>query len=188
MDLDPESITAFFVGLKSRMAVFAMQRAVNTYREEPLLAIMPGVTLQELWDTLGTAESALLAISVMVVVTGLLSMVTVLLAGLNERRREMAILRSVGARPGHVFGLLVIESIVIAALGALLGLLTLYVVLFSAQPLVEARFGLYIPIAPPTLRDMIVVCAVVVAGFVAGCVPAYRAYRYSVADGMIVYT
>lgn len=106
MDLRPKTITAFLIGLKSRLAAFKVQRQVNEYRQEPLLAILPGVALQELWSLMGTAETALTAISSFVVVAGLLGMLTMLLASLNERRREMAILRSVGARPLHVFGLI----------------------------------------------------------------------------------
>lgn len=95
-DLRPRAITAFLVGLKSRFAAFSAQRYVNNYRQEPLLAILPGVALQELWNLMGTAEAALAVISVFVVISGLLGMLTMLLASLNERRREMAILRSVG--------------------------------------------------------------------------------------------
>jgi len=184
----PESITAFLVGLKSRTAAVGMLRAVNTYQQEPLLAIMPGVALQELWDTMGTVETALLAISLMVVATGLLGMITVILAGLNERRREMAILRSVGARPIHIFSLLVAEASFVAALGAGCGVGFLYIALFIAQTIIEARFGLYIPIELPMIRDLVILLLVIGAGFLSGFIPGYRAYRFSVADGMIVRT
>jgi putative ABC transport system permease protein len=186
MDLRPKVISAFQVGLESKLAVFALQRFINGYRREALLAILPGVALQELWDLMGTAEAALTAISVFVVATGLLGMLIMLLAGLNERRREMAILRSVGARPLHVFGLFVTEATVLTTLGSLLGLALLYAVLLVAQPIVDDRFGLYLSISPPTARDLAVIGLVIAAGFAAGAIPAYRAYRRSLADGMMV--
>ena len=71
MDLTPKAITAAMVGLKSKLATFKIQRAINNYQEEPLSAIMPGVALQELWGLIGTAETALSAVSAMVVVTAL---------------------------------------------------------------------------------------------------------------------
>ncbi len=188
MDLRPKTITAFLIGLKSRLAAFKVQRQVNEYRQEPLLAILPGVALQELWSLMGTAETALTAISSFVVVAGLLGMLTMLLASLNERRREMAILRSVGARPLHVFGLFIVEATVLTVLGTLLGLALLYFALIVAQPIVDTRFGLYLSIGLPTARDLAVVVLVVFAGFVAGAFPAYRAYRQSLADGMIMRT
>ena len=105
--LQPKTITAAMVGLKSRAAVFRVQRFVNNYSEEPLLAAIPGVALQELWDTMAIAQKALLAISVLVVLVSIFGMATAILTSLNERRREMAVLRSVGARPWHVFALFV---------------------------------------------------------------------------------
>ena len=186
MELRPEAITAFLVGTKSRFAVFELQRTINEFRREPLLAILPGVALQELWDLMGTAEAALSAITWFVVAAGLLGMLIMLLAGLGERRREMAILRSVGARPGHIFALLVAEGTLLTAAGAALGLGLLYVALVVARPVVEARFGLHLGIAPPTARDALLIGAVILAGVVAGAVPALKASRQSLADGMIV--
>ena len=110
MDLKPKAITAALVGLKSKLATFQLQRAINEYAQEPLSAIMPGAALQELWGLVGTAETALSVVSAMVVATALLGMVTMILTTLNERRREMAILRSVGARPRTILGLLMAEA------------------------------------------------------------------------------
>jgi putative ABC transport system permease protein len=185
---EPEAITAFLLGVDSKLATFDIQRKVNEYRTEPLLAILPGVTLQELWDSMGTLESALLAISVMVVGSGLLGMMTVSLAALNERRREMAILRSVGARPAHIFGLLVLESGILAMAGALAGLALLYVGLGSLQPFIQSNFGLRIPLEAPSLWQWTMLGLVVLAGCLSGIVPATRAYRNALADGMIVQT
>lgn len=188
MTLRPKAITAFLVGLESRLDVFAVQRFVNTYREEPLLAVLPGVALHELWDLMGTAEAALAAISVCVVATGLLGMLTMLLASLNERRREMAILRSVGARPAQIFALFAVEATILTLLGTILGLALLYLSLVVAQPIVDTRYGLHLSIGLPTGRDLAVLGLVIFAGFVAGAVPAFRAYRQSLADGLMVRT
>ena len=134
MDLTPVTITAFLVGLESKIAIFGVQRRINEYREEPLLAIIPGVALQELWDLMSVAENLLRVVSSMVVVTGLLGMLTVILSSLEARRREMAVLRSVGARPLHVFALFMSEAGVLALLGAAAGVVLLYVSLLIGQP------------------------------------------------------
>ncbi|MGS0639536.1 ABC transporter permease, partial [Citrobacter sp. VF227] len=126
LDLQPQQITAFLLGLNSKVATFTLQREINQYRGEPLLAILPGVALQELWSLMGTAEKALFVVSLFVVLTGLIGMLTAILTSLNERRREMAILRSVGARPWHIAALLIIEAFGLALAGTLLGLALLY--------------------------------------------------------------
>lgn len=186
IDLQPRAITAALFGLKSRLAAFGLQRHINEYRAEPLLAIFPGVALQELWGLMRTAEAALAIVSAVVVATGLLGMLTMLLASLDERRREMAILRSVGARPYHIFALLIAEAVLLAGLGVLVGLALLYGLLLVAQPIVNAQFGLFLPITPPSGRDLAIIGIVMAAAVLAGAIPAFRAYRQSVADGMTV--
>lgn len=186
MDLTPKAVTAALVGVKSPLKTFALQRSINTYPEEPLLAILPGVALQELWAIVGIAETALLAVSVLVVVTALIGMMATLFASLNERRREMAIFRAMGASPRTILGLLVLEATLTAALGSLLGLVMLYAGLWVAQPLVDSAFGLYLPIDAPAQREILTLLAVVFAGAIVSLLPALRAYRLSLADGMMV--
>lgn len=160
MKLEPQAITAALVGVKSRLQVFGLQRSINEYPQEPLLAILPGVALQELWQIVGIAETALIGVSAMVVVTALLGMMATIFASLSERRREMAIFRAMGARPRVILGLLVLEAVLMVAIGAILGLAFLYVGLFIAQPLVDSAFGLRLPIEAPTLRELWVLCGV----------------------------
>ena len=182
------AITAFLVGLKSRGAVLGMQRFVNEFDWEPLSAILPGVALLELWEIVGAAERMLLAVSVLVVAVGLAGMLVALLTGLSERRRELAVLRSVGARPLHVFALMLGEAALLTLLGLALGVAAVYAVLAAGQPWLEARFGLYLPLAWPSLQELGVMMAVAAAGTLVGLIPAYRAYRLSLADGMTIRT
>ena len=186
LDLIPEEITSFLIGLKSKIHVFDLQRKVNTYKEEPLSAIMPGVALQELWNILRTAETGLRVITWFVLFAGLLGMVTSLLSGLNERRREMAILRSVGAGPGTISFLLILEATVLTLAGIIFGLFILYLALFVSQPILEAYFGLFIPINPPSNRDIIILGGILLTAMLMGIIPALRAYYQSLADGMTI--
>ena len=186
MPLQPKAVTAALVGLKSKIATFKLQRAINEYPKEALSAILPGAALQELWGLVGTAETALSAVSAMVVVTALLGMVTMILTTLNERRREMAILRSVGAGPRTILGLLVSEAAVLVTAGVVLGAAFLYTALIILQPLIDRQFGLYVPVNAPTAYEISLLCGIVVAGILAGLLPALRAYRLSLADGMMV--
>jgi putative ABC transport system permease protein len=186
MNLRPKAVTAAMVGLKSKIAIFQLQRYVNNYRSEPLSAILPGATLYELWGLVGTAETALMVVSFMVVVTAILGMITMILATLNERRREIAILRSVGAGPRTVLGLLVSEAGILTLLGVIVGVVATYVLLFALRPVIDATYGLYLDISPPTGTELGVLAIIVVGGFIAGLLPAFRAYQHSLADGMTV--
>jgi putative ABC transport system permease protein len=182
----PERISAILIGLKSRGAALQMQRFVNEYRGEPLTAILPGATLLELWSITGVAERALMAVAVFVVAVGLIGMLTALLTNLEERRREMAILRSVGARPLHVLGLITGEALVLTVAGAVAGLAVLYALLLAFAPLLETRFGLFVAIGWPTAGEFAFLGALALLGFIVGLIPGYRIYRFTLVDGMTV--
>ena len=186
MRLRPKAVTAAMVGLKSKLAIFKLQRYVNQYRSEPLSAILPGATLYELWGLVGTAETALMVVSFMVVVTAILGMITMILATLNERRREIAILRSVGAGPRTVIGLLVLEAGILTLAGVIVGVVLTYVLLFALRPVIDTTYGLYLEIAAPSSPELMALAAIVIGGVVAGLLPALRAYQHSLADGMTV--
>jgi putative ABC transport system permease protein len=184
--LTPTAITAFIVGLKSKIGIFSFQREVNTYASEPLMAFLPGVVLDELWQTIGLAEAAMRAISGFVLLAGLFGMLSAIYSTLNERRREMAILRACGAKPFHIFSLLVIESTALAGAGAILGFLLMQIVLLLAIPLLETRFGLFLNFSFPSSIEVAILIAVIALGALVGLVPAWRVYRNSLSDGLAV--
>jgi len=183
---EPEAITAIYIGLKSRSAALSVQRTVNEYKGEPLSAILPAVALQELWAIISVVEKALLAVSGFVVLVGLSGMLVAIMTGLNERRREMAILRSVGARPLHVFSLIVGEAGVVTLIGIIAGIASLYGLLIAAQPLIASQLSLFLGITGLSGYELILMGIVCAAGLVIGIIPGYQVYKYSLADGMTV--
>ncbi len=186
LGLQPKAITAMLLGLNSKIATFSLQREINEFRGEPLLAILPGVALQELWNLMGTAEKALFVVSLFVVLTGLIGMLTAILTSLNERRREMAILRSVGARPWHIGSLLVVEAFSLAAAGVGLGLALLYIGIAVSRGWLRTQYGLDLPLAAPSLYEWQLLGAILAAALLMGVIPALRAYRQSLSDGLSI--
>ena len=183
-DLQPKQVTAALVGLKNRVAVFNVQRFVAAYEGEALLAVLPGVALDELWSVIGPGEQALMVISALVAVVSLASLVAVVLAGLNERRRELAVLRAVGAGPRHVLWLLALEGALVTLAGALLGALAAAAAVVLAGPWLQQQFGITLLPSAPTWQQWGLLGAVLVAGMLASLVPGWRAYRLSLADGL----
>ncbi|MCP4187339.1 MAG: FtsX-like permease family protein [Gammaproteobacteria bacterium] len=182
--LQPKEITAFLIGLENRMTAFKFQRRINEYAADPLLAIFPGIALHELWQLMAVAENALLIISSLVVIASLIGMLAVSLAGLNERRREIAILRSVGAGYWHIIGLLILESILLTLLGMTFGIALVYLLLAILQPVLEASYGIQLTLALPNQRELVMLVLIFIAGFMVSLIPAYRAYRNSLIDGL----
>ena len=184
MDLTPDGVTAFLVHMRSPVMTFTMQRAINSYGQEPLLAILPGVALTQLWSLVGIANTALSVVAAFVVVAGLLGMLTAILTSLNERRREMAILRSVGAGPRHIFGLMIFEAGLLSAAGVLAGAGLTYALLLATRPILHNRFGIFIELHALSGLELAILGAVVLTALLMGLVPASRAYRNTLSDGL----
>ena len=185
-DLTPKTVTAIFVGLERKGTILTTRRQINTNRGEPLMAIIPGEALRELWGVTSIAERALLAVSGFVIAVGLVSILTSILTSLNERRREMSILRATGARPGHIFSLLVLESGLIGFMGAMIGIVIVLSAFAVVAPLLQARYGYAFGSGGPGLLDLYVLGAVTLASLLIGAVPAIAAMRRSLADGLSV--
>lgn len=182
---EPEEITAFLIGLKSKTAIFALQRYVNEFEDEPMTAVIPGVALQQLWGLVRVAEYALLGVSAMVVLASVLGLLATLLVSLNERRREMSVLRSVGARPGHVFALLLSEAAMLAFLGALSGLLLVQFGILAIRPFALSEYGIQLSVGLRAF-DLYVLSGILGIAVLVSIIPAWRAYRNSLADGLTV--
>ncbi len=183
-DLTPRAVTAVLVGLKNRAAVFSVQREVAAFRDEPLLAILPGVALDELWQVLDFGERGLQAVSALVALVSLAGLVAVVLAGLNERRRELAILRAVGAGPRTLLWLLALEGGLLTVAGVALGVLACWGTVAALGGWAQQQFGLVLHAAPPGLAEWRLIGALLAAGAVASLLPGWRAYRLSLADGL----
>lgn len=175
-NLQPESITAFMLGLNSRMATFRVQREINEYPNEPLLAILPGVALSELWQMMGMLENTLLLVSVLVFIAACLGVSAMLLASMRERRREIQLLRVIGAPPGFIFLLIELEALLITVSGVLLGGGVLVGCLMLASDYLAARFGLHVSIGILTENSLYLVLLVLVVSTLVASVPALLGY------------
>ncbi|MFO7763824.1 MAG: ABC transporter permease [Wenzhouxiangellaceae bacterium] len=184
--LQPEEISAFLLGLKTRAAALGLQYEINQRSEAPLLAILPGIALQELWRITGLAERILRVVAGLVVLAGLLGMLTAMLTTLNERRREMAILRACGARPWQISTLLLLEAAFIMVAGIAAGLLLAAAAQFALAPWLLARFGIAVSLTWPEAWQWLVLAGIALAGVLVALVPAAMVYRRTLSDGMQV--
>ncbi len=173
------TVTAVLVGLSSPITTLQVKRWVDEYEGEALLAIVPGVALTQLWELIGNVESVLLGISVLILVSSLLGLNAMLLASMRERRREIEVLRSIGAPSSFILALLMIESLLIVSVGVVLALGALLASITAANTLFAETFGLMISsqiLSPSnvTALGLIYLTAVIVT-----LLPALQAYRVS---------
>ena len=182
--LVPRELTAVWVGLHARTEVFSARRGIERLPQDSLMAVLPGVALDELWQVVKLAENALLAIGVLVAVSGMLSVAAVLMVGLSARRKELAVLRALGATPLALLGLVWLEALGVCLLGMLGGLVLHGLGLWALQDLLRTELGIAVQWGWPTAEVAWSLAGLVLAAWLAASVPALRAYRLSLVDGL----
>ena len=185
-DIKVNEITAFFLGTRMRISSLRLQREINDYKKEAIMGVLPGVTLSEFWRSVSYGENALLLVLVFAIVSSFAGVLMTIYATLNERRREMSILRSLGAGPGLILSLFVMEAGMLTLAGAITGTGFLYMVLLVIRPFIEKLFGFYLELTPPGLEGMIYLGMIIGGGFLMGLFPAWRAYRNALNDGLTI--
>lgn len=177
LELRPKSITAFMLGLKSRMATFRVQRDINNYSREPMLAILPGVALSELWQMMGILENALLLVAVLVFIAALLGLSAMLLSSIYNRTHEIRLLRTIGAPPSFLFFLIELEALLITIVSLILGAGLLSAGLLVSQDFLLSHFGLHISSNVFSQNALYFSLGILVASMIVAAIPSLSAYK-----------
>lgn len=185
LDLTPKSITAFMIGLQSKMAIFSVQRHINQYPKEPLLAILPGITLTELWQMMNSMENTLRLISILVLFSSLLGLSTMLLSSIRERQREIAVMRAIGASPLFVFLIIQIEALMITLVGIIVAIVVLAIGILLIQSTLAENYGIFINHLSINNQTLGIVGIIILSTFILGLIPSLSAYRMSLHHGLV---
>jgi putative ABC transport system permease protein len=177
-------VSGFFIGAKSRMSSLELQRNINTWEGEALLAIMPGMAMAELWKNLAIFESALSIVSALVVFAGMIGLFVSLLILSGQRQHEMIVLRAIGAGPSTIFILLAGEAVAIVLSAIILGMGVMYLGLLALSPWLEKKFAVDLPLSGVNSNDIQFALVLLVVGAFVGVISSLRAYRTAMHDGL----
>jgi len=180
----PRELTAVWVGLHARTEVFSARSRIERLPQDSLMAVLPGVALDDLWQVVKLAENALLAVGGLVAVSGMLSVAAVLMVGLAARRKELAVLRALGATPAGVWGLVWLEALGVCVVGIVLGCVLHQALMWALQDLLRTELGIALQWGWPSAPIWWSLGGLVAAASLAAVVPALRAYRLSLIDGL----
>ena len=183
-DLIPKEITAAIIKLKSPISIFKIQREINDYEHEALQAIIPGIVLTKLWQVVSVTENIMLSISGMVIVSALIGLIAILYSTLNNRRKEMALLRIVGASPRAILGLLIAEALIISFSSIILAIIFLQILNFILFPILDQIFGIYVENNFLLLKDFYFFIMILLTSSIVSIFPALQAYKNSINDGI----
>jgi putative ABC transport system permease protein len=183
--LDPNSrVNAFFIGLKSRGSIFSARRQIDDLKNANLMAVMPGVALDDLWSTMEVAENALILIAYGVLLTTILGITATLLIALDNRRRELAILRAIGAKPFQILFFILAEAFLVCVIGILAGwgLLQALIAMYADQ--LRTVWGVVSSVGFPNTADLISLLIVLFTVLFFATIPAAKAYKMALHDGL----
>lgn len=175
----PKSITAVMLKLKSKLSTFGLQREINNYPTDRLMAVLPGVAMTELWSLMATVENLLRAIAVLVLISSLFGLTTMLLASMNERQTEIAVLRMLGASPVTLLLLILLEAVILVSLAIIMSIVVLTLALYSLEAWLAAEFGLFLSDDIFTMELMGLISMIFIATLIVPLLPGIAAYKHA---------
>ena len=183
-DLKPKEITAAIIKIKSPIKIFKIQREINDYEKESLQAVIPGIALSKLWEIVSITENIMLSITTMVIVSSLIGLIAILYSTLSNRRKEMALLRIVGASPKNIFSLLLMEALIISICSIVASILLTQLLSIIVFPILDQKFGIYLEYKFISIKDFYFLMVVLFTSVVVSIFPALQAYKNSINDGI----
>ncbi len=179
-----KEVSAVMLKFRNPQIGFMMDAMINKQGKAATLAWPIGSVMAGLFDKIGWMKQILSLVSYLVVLVAAGSILASIYNSINERRREFAILRSLGARRETVFTVIVLEAASIAALGVIIGFMVYGAIFTSASAIVRAQTGIVLDLLKFHLAFVLVPVCVILLGVIAGIVPAFKAYQTDVATNL----
>jgi putative ABC transport system permease protein len=167
------------LGLSSKVTTFQVQRNINRYAQEPLMAILPGVAVSELWQMMSWIENTLLLVSVLVFIAGCLGVSAMLLSSIRERGKEIQLLRVIGASPSFLFLLIQLEAFFMTLFSLITASALLLVSLLLAKDYLVTHFGLHISVNIFSISSVYLMAGIVITSIVVAMIPSFIGYKQS---------
>jgi putative ABC transport system permease protein len=177
VDLSPNNVTAVMLGLKSKFATFTLQRNINSYADDRLMAILPGVAMSELWSMMASFENLLRVISILVLFASLFGLSTMLLASMDQRKSEIAVLRVLGAGPGVIFSLVLIEALILVSFAIVASVMTISLTLALLGDWLASEYGLFLSANLLSMEALMAIGIILIASIITSTIPAFEAYK-----------
>ncbi len=183
-NITPKEITGAIIKLKSKIKIFKFQREVSNFQNEPLQAIIPGLTLSKLWQVISFIENILIIISFMVVISSLIGISAVLYSNIHLRKSEIALLRIVGASPKKIYQLLVMESFIISFMSIFLSILIVQILTFILFPIFDYKYGVYMEYNFLSSNNIVFYFTIIILSLLISLFPGYRVFKTSLIEGI----
>jgi putative ABC transport system permease protein len=175
--LSPKTITAAFVGLKSKLTLFNFSKSIREYPREAISAVIPGIALSELWSIVGLVDKGFQLLSWIIIAISLIAMVTLIIASLDNRKQEMTIYRANGASPKFLAAIVVYESLVIGLTAIIGAIILVTIVTYFATNQLSLTLGILPSFQWISMDEIKVFIIILLAGMLSSLIPAAMVFR-----------
>ena len=175
--LNPKTVTAAFVGLKSKLTIFNFSKNIREYPEEAISAVIPGIALSELWSIVGLVDKGFQLLSWIIIAISLIAMVTLIIASLDNRKQEMTIYRANGASPKFLAAMVICESLVIGLVAIIGAIILVTAVTYFATSQLNLALGISPSFKWISLDEIKVFGIILLSGVLSSLIPAAMVFR-----------
>lgn len=182
---EAKEVSAVMLKLRSPQAGMNLDQLINKQGKAATLAFPIGRSMAELFEKLGWLNRVLELVAYMVVIVAAFSILASIYNSINERRREFAILRTLGATRTTVFSVIISEASLIALIGSLVGFAVFAAIMFVTAYIVREQTGVVLNIFQFDKIFVITPILMTLAGAAAGILPAFKAYSTDVAENLL---
>ena len=175
--LNPKTVTAAFVGLKSKLTIFNFSKNIREYPEKAISAVIPGIALSELWSIVGLVDKGFQLLSWIIIAISLIAMVTLIIASLDNRKQEMTIYRANGASPKFLAAMVVYESLVIGLVAIIGAIILVTAVTYFATSQLNLALGISPSFKWISLDEIKVFGIILLSGVLSSLIPAAMVFR-----------
>ena len=175
--LNPKTVTAAFVGLKSKLTIFNFSKNIREYTEEAISAVIPGIALSELWSIVGLVDKGFKLLSWIIIAISLIAMVTLIIASLDNRKQEMTIYRANGASPKFLAAMVIYESLVIGLVAIIGAIILVTAVTYFATSQLNLALGISPSFKWISLDEIKVFGIILLSGALSSLIPAAMVFR-----------
>jgi len=183
-ELTPKTITAAFVGLKSKLTLFKFTKNIQKYSDEAISAVMPGIALSQLWSVIGLVDKGFELLSWIIIVISLIAMVTLIISSIENRKREMTIYRANGASAFFLSKLVVFEALLIGITAIIGAIVFVTIVSYLATDQINVALGITPKFEWVSLEEIKIFGIILLAGVLSSLVPAIMVFRKNIHHGL----
>ncbi|MBK7252484.1 MAG: ABC transporter permease [Ignavibacteria bacterium] len=181
-----KTISAVLLKLKSPVFFDLLRRQINENKYEGInaQAVLPLFEIKQLFDIIGNINSVILVIAYLVIFTAAVSILVSIYNSMNERMREIAIMRSLGAGRFLIMKIIIFEGMFLSAAGAILGSISGHIAVFFLQEKISGLSGIKISGFVFSMFEVYLITGTVILGIIVSIIPAVKAYRTDVSKNL----